>query len=95
MTDIADITFVWSDITLAVHFERSYHGFGPALLQVESIDPPRAPLPITETGYIGHFTAIETIDAVGGPEAYVRTWLDGAAKATGWHAAQGDQLSLF
>lgn len=95
MNDSADFSITWSGITIAVHFERSYHGFGPALVQVESVSPARAPLPITETGYIGHFTAIETIETAGGPEAYVRGWLDASAATAGWRAESPRQLSLF
>jgi hypothetical protein len=41
-----------------------YH---PTHLQIEAVQPPREPLPITETGYKSHFVAIEAIEAAGGP----------------------------
>jgi hypothetical protein len=35
-----------------------------------AVQPPREPLPITETGYKSHFVAIEAIETAGGPVAY-------------------------
>ena len=57
----------------------------------------RAPLPITETGYKSHFIDKETVEALGGPVAYARAWLDEAAASPEWKAkAQASrQLSLF
>jgi len=60
-------------------------------------DAPRCPLPMSETGYKSHFTPAGTIEALGGPVAYVTRWLDHAAKSAAWKAIERDQRqgSLF
>lgn len=81
----------WAD-----YYERIY-GHPLAHLEIEAIDPPRRPLPMTETGYRSHFTAPAVIAAQGGPAAFVRAWLDHEAAADDWQdqEAARAQLSLF
>lgn len=56
-----------------------------AHLEIRSIEPPRAPLPITETGYLSHFHQCGTVEAMGGDVvAQVRAWLDEAAAKPDW-----------
>ncbi len=64
---------------------------------VRSIRPDNATLPITETGYRSHFVRAETVEALGGPEAYVRAWLLEASRDPKWKARQdaARQMSLF
>lgn len=58
-----------------------------AHLEVESIAPERAPLPITETGYRSHFHKRGTIEAQGGDVvAQVTAWLDEEATSREWRA---------
>lgn len=66
-------------------------------LEVESIAPKRAPLPITGTGHRSHFTAEAEIAHWGNPEGFVLAWLADAAKAKAWTPveATGQQLSPF
>jgi len=65
-------------------------------LQIRSLVPERAPLPITETGYLSHFVPIGTIEAnEGDVVAQVLAWLDETAQSPEWqehlaNAAQGD-----
>lgn len=69
-----------------------------AHLEIHSIQPERAPLPITETGYRSHFHPCGTVEAAGGDvAAQVTAWLDEEAKKPEWQAylAQSRQLSLF
>jgi hypothetical protein len=68
-----------------------------ALLEVTSLSPERAVLPITETGYTSRFLAPDDIDASGGPTAYVKAWLDEAASLPAWRQreAEAQQMSLF
>ena len=68
----------------------------PRHLQIESTEPHRVPLPITETGHLSWFTAPALVQDSGGPVAFVLQWLD--TEATGpWAQAEPDrqQLSLF
>lgn len=87
---------IWSGIKVRVTFERNWlnsNTFPRAHLQVESINPKRAPLPITETGYRSHFLAAQDVDAAGGFVAYALAWLQHEAATPAWSA--GRQLDLF
>lgn len=66
-------------------------------LGITSLEPPRAVLPITGTGYLSHFVPQGTIAQHGGPVAYVRRMLDEAASLPEWrkHLADSRQGSLF
>ncbi|MCY1640685.1 hypothetical protein [Methylorubrum sp. SL192] len=66
-------------------------------MQIESTAPRRAPLPITETGYLSWFTAPALVQESGRPIAFVLQWLDAEASGPAWAQAETDrqQLSLF
>lgn len=54
-------------------------------LEVESITPAAAPLPITETGYRSHFHKPGTVEARGGDVVeQVIAWLDEEAASASW-----------
>ncbi len=74
-------TLDWHGILIQVTLEKQRF---VDHLQIETLDPQRAPLPITETGYRSHFIPKDTIEAAAGPVAYVETWLDNAASRKGW-----------
>lgn len=58
-----------------------------AHLEIESVKPERAPLPVTETGYRSHFHQPGTIEAAGGDvAAHVIAWLDQEAESREWKA---------
>lgn len=95
-------TLVWRGITIRIEYEANWsnlaaRGYDLAHLDVASIDPERAPLPITETGYRSHFTSAEMVAAYGGPVALVTTWLEEEAAKPAWRAAEvkARQLTLF
>lgn len=71
--------------------------FASAHLEIHSVEPVRAPLPITETGYRSHFLAPGIVEDAGGPTAFVRAWLDAEAKGRIWatNEARFNQLDLF
>lgn len=69
-----------------------------AHLEIESIAPEHAPLPITETGYRSHFHQPGTVEASGGDVvAQVIAWLDEEAENSEWkrHFESCRQFSLF
>lgn len=78
-------------------FYEEIYGYPLAHLEIKTIQPEGAPLPITETGYLSHFMRADAIDAEGGPLAYARTWLDHAAQSPAWKEQQAGQrqYSLF
>ena len=70
-------TFDWHGILIDVSYEPAGFGGHPtAHLTVETRDPPRTPLPITETGHRSHFMDHEIVERAGGPAAYVLAWLE-------------------
>jgi len=73
-----------ASVRIRVTHSRDYLGQRQDHIEVESIAPKKAPLPITETGYRSHFIApLELINA-GGPVTFVAAWLDREAKSKDW-----------
>ena len=84
----------WRGIVIQVTYEQQRF---VDHIQVETLEPQRGPLPITETGYCSHFIPKDVIEEAGGPEAYVEAWLDHAATGKGWaeQEAAARQYALF
>lgn len=78
-------TLDWRGILIQVRFEPQRF---VDHLQIETLDPQRAPLPITETGYRSHFIAKGAVEDVGSPADYVLGWLEATCKTKGWHAIE-------
>lgn len=91
----------WRGIEIEIRWSPDYLTYDDqtrmAHLEVESISPKRAPLPITETGYRSHFTTVEAVQTYMRPEDYVEAWLDDASRSQEWQAHEQSrrQLSLF
>jgi hypothetical protein len=88
---------LWQGIEIEATYTPRTWGI-TAHLEIQSIAPERAPLPITQTGYLSHFHPCGTIEANGGDvAAQVTAWLDEEAAKPEWqeHTQQGRQLSLF
>ena len=79
--------FHWEGIEIeAIYVPRSWGGV-IAHLEIESIQPPRAPLPITETGYKSHYHPCGTVEANGGDVVVqIIAWLDEEAAKPEWRA---------
>ena len=89
--------FTWRGIEIEARYSPSKWGV-IAHLEIESIQPPRAPLPVTETGYRSHFHPCGTVEANGGDVvAQVIAWLDEAAATPPWqrYAESSRQGELF
>ena len=85
--------FEWNGALLEITYEPQWLppgilGEDLAHLQVCSLCPTDAPLPITETGYRSHFIAASAIAAGGGPVAYVDVWLTVESDAPSWQARE-------
>jgi hypothetical protein len=77
-----------TDVRLRITHARNYLGMDQDHVEIESIRPKRAPLPVTETGYKSHFIdALDLINA-GGPITLVRSWLDAEARGKAWQQKQ-------
>jgi len=90
----------WQGITLSVTYDPASFGGGAytvAHLEIRSIAPAGAALPVTETGYRSHFLSPVYVEQAGGPAAYARAWLDREATSPKWqrHVTAARQLSLF
>ena len=100
-TDYTIIRRSWNGIEIEIRWQPDYcqfdDGGSMAHLEIESISPPRAPLPITETGYRSHFVHAREVQDAGGPEAYVEAWIGHLAKSRAWQEAEfaSRQLALF
>lgn len=85
-------------ITIRITHARDYLSSGSDHLEIQSLRPKKAPLPITETGYRSHFIpALELMNA-GGPVTFVTAWIEHEAKGKAWTRAvsvkaQGDLFS--
>lgn len=97
-------TVVWRGLTVEIAYKADWLGpntadsaFATAHLELRSIKPSRAALPVTETGYRSHFLAPGIVEDAGGPVAYVMAWLDHEAKSRRWRdtEAKQNQLDLF
>jgi hypothetical protein len=78
--------FHWHGITIeATYAPRMFNAI--AHLQIRSIAPDRAPLPVSGTGYRSYFHPMGTIEAHGGDVvAQVTAWLDEEATKSEWKA---------
>lgn len=88
---------IWQGITIrVVHTPRRWSAIEH--LEIRSIAPEGAALPITGTGYRSHFMPIGTVDAHGGDvAAQITAWLDEEAAKPDWlaHIEASRQHSLF
>ena len=89
----------WQNIEIEARYKpRDFHG-SIAHLELKSINPPKARLPMTETGYRSHFHPIGTIerDFDGDVVAAVTDWLNEEAKSKKWqdYIENSKQLALF
>ena len=100
-TDYAIIHKNWNGIEIEIRWNADYVAFDDgnsmAHLEVMSLKPERAPLPITETGYRSHFIFRNEVEHMGGPEAYVEAWIDEVSRTADWREAEAAsrQLALF
>ena len=89
--------FQWEGVEIEATYRPVQWGV-IAHLEIESINPPRAPLPITETGYKSHFHPCGTVEANGGDVvAQIIARLDEEAVKPEWrrYAQASRQGELF
>lgn len=89
--------FHWRGIEIETTYTPLKWG-ASAHLEVRSVSPEHAPLPISETGYLSHFHQVGTIEARGGNiVAQVTAWLDEASTGREWLACEqrDRKLRLF
>lgn len=75
---------IWQDIEIEVTYKPLEFDM-IAWLEIKSVSPKAASLPITETGYLSHYHHPGHIEAQGGDVgAFVMAWLDKEAKKPEW-----------
>lgn len=90
---------IWQGIEIEARYVPQKFGDVIAHLELETINPPNARLPVTETGYRSHFHPIGTIerDFDGDVVACVLDWLNAESKSKKWlsYVENSRQLALF
>ena len=71
-------------VRLRITHARDYLVEGTDHVEVESIRPRRAALPITETGYSSSFIDWRQLQAAGGPVAFIEGWLARETQSKDW-----------
>ena len=86
-----------TEVRVRITHSRDYLGQGQDHIEVESIAPKKAPLPITQTGYRSLFMSPLDLINDGGPVTFVTAWLDREAKGKDWQRRQAvrQQGDLF
>lgn len=94
---VRDHRITWNGMAISIRHAADWLGTGFDHLEITTIEPERAALPITETGYRSHFIRPDELDGCGGAVAFVTAWLDAEAESEAWKAAceRSRQLSLF
>ena len=90
--------FTWQGIGIEAIYQPRLWGGVIAHLEIRSIAPEGAPLPITETGYLSHFHECGSIEANGVDlVAQIIGYLDAAAEKPEWrrHVEASRQGILF
>ena len=77
-------TFIWQEIEIELtYWPLKWNAISH--LEIRSIEPERAPLPITETGYKSHFFQPDSVEFVNGSLVEtVEQLLDDEAKSKEW-----------
>lgn len=87
--------FTWRGIEIEAIYSPLKWGM-IAHMELRSVKPERAPLPVTETGYRSHFHQPGAVEALGGDiVAHLIAWLDDEAKSPEWRRReQEDRKSV-
>lgn len=96
-------TIPWRGISIQINVckpfpsYRKTYGYDMYHIEVRSILPEKAPLPITETGYLSIWLPEPQLEEFGGALAYVTAFLDHKAKSMQWRQQEesAKQYQLF
>ncbi|PCI21053.1 hypothetical protein COB64_00845 [Candidatus Wolfebacteria bacterium] len=96
-------TLIWQSYEIEVRYDpdpfnlTSSDREAMSHIEIRTIKPVKAALPITGTGYKSHFTPKGNIDEYATPAAFVKEWLEHEAQSEDWKIARESdrQLSLF
>ena len=87
---------VWNGVAVEITYRRHHHR-DPDIDHIELHVEEGRIIPVTETGYRSHFLQTSAVDHYGGPEGFVRAWLDHEAQNPAWREREeaSRQFSLF
>lgn len=71
-------------VRIRITHARNYLAQGTDHIEIESLAPKRAPLPITETGYVSHFIDAHQLMDAGGAKAFAEAWLARESRSKDW-----------
>lgn len=97
---IEHIPFKWRGIAMQIIYTPDAYGCPSSFYHFSRLEVQtdrKALLPITDTGYKTQAQPGGTIEAAGGPVAYVERWLEQAAQTKEWRAMEAGlrQENLF
>lgn len=101
--DVSNIIWQGIDIEIVCYepaymkCHRKIYGCAMFHIEVRSISPERAPLPITETGYKSIFMTEPELAKQGGSLKYVTSYIEQEAKSKKWQKSleNSRQFNLF
>ena len=94
----------WRSYVIQVDFTKSYsrafeevYGYPMSHIEIRTIEPDLAPLPVSDTGYRSIFITLPEIENLGGVKAMIKDYLDDAARNKLWKAQEekARQYDLF
>lgn len=90
------VMIVWDGVTIECTY-KPVDIMAFAHLELRVIDPPKCPIPVTETGYRSQFLRQGQVEEGGGVEAFTLNWLNQSAKTADWKKREASyrQLDLF
>lgn len=80
----ATAKLVWRDVTCRVRHTPHYLSKGWSHIEIVVVSPKKAPLPITETGYLSHFLDEKLLKKAGGPVTFFLDWIEREAATKAW-----------
>lgn len=88
--------FEWDNVKIELCYQHKRFGVIDHI-EIRSIDPAHAPLPITQTGYRSHFISDDELQDFDSPLDFVQTWMRVEAAKPHWMGQSHTpaQYSLF
>lgn len=94
----------WRSYVIQVDFTKSYsrafeevYGYPMSHVEIRTVEPDLAPLPVSDTGYRSIFITLPKIENLGGVKTMITDYLDDAARNKSWKEQEekARQYDLF
>ena len=91
---VEQFEMMWNGVQIQVTYKPLYWEV-TSHIELRTVSPAGAHLPVTDTGYRSHFIPPGTVEAFeDGAEAFVRAWLDEAAQDPKWQRERQQRMQL-